>query len=112
VIPSGPLVVEMVKIERRHLSWQRGGRLLFQLLGAVGEFERQLAIERTRASVEQRRSNGGNLGGRRKSYSKQKHQLGHRLRGEVMTVSKFAAALGLSKGSVHRLLLEPLKAGV
>ena len=88
------------------------GRLLFQLLGAVGEFEWQLAIEQTRASVEQRRSNGGNLGGRRKSYSKQQQQLGHRLRGEGMTVSKFAAALGLSKGSAHRLLLEPLKAGV
>ena len=28
-IPSGPLVVEMVGMERRHLSWQRGLRMEF-----------------------------------------------------------------------------------
>lgn len=80
------------------------GRLLFQLLGAVGEFERQLAIERTRASVEHRRAAGGNLGGRPKSYSAQQHQLGHRLRAEGQSISQIAAALGLSKGTAHRLL--------
>ena len=85
------------------------GRLLFQLLGAVGEFERQLAIERTRASVEHRRAVGGSLGGRPKSYSAQQHQLGHRLRAEGQSVSQIAAALGLSKGTTHRLLHDPLE---
>jgi DNA invertase Pin-like site-specific DNA recombinase len=87
------------------------GRLLFQLLGAVGEFERQLAIERTRASVEHRRSTGGNLGGRPKSYSPEQHRLGHRLKAEGESVSGVARALGISRATAGRLLQEPLGEG-
>jgi len=86
------------------------GRLLFQLLGAVGEFERQLAIERTRASVEHRRSTGGNLGGRPKSYSPEQQRLGHRLKDEGESVSGVARALGISRAAAGRLLQEPLAA--
>jgi DNA invertase Pin-like site-specific DNA recombinase len=84
------------------------GRLLFQLLGAVGEFERQLAIERTRASVEHRRSTGGNLGGRPKSYTPEQHRLGHRLKDEGESVTGVARALGISRAAAGRLLQEPL----
>jgi DNA invertase Pin-like site-specific DNA recombinase len=84
------------------------GRLLFQLLGAVGEFERQLAIERTRASVEHRRTTGGNLGGRPKSYTPEQHRLGHRLKSEGECVSGVARALGISRAAAGRLLQEPL----
>lgn len=84
------------------------GRLLFQLLGAVGEFERQLAIERTRASVEHRRTTGGNLGGRPKSYTPEQHRLGHRLKGEGESVTGVARALGISRAAAGRLLQEPL----
>jgi DNA invertase Pin-like site-specific DNA recombinase len=87
------------------------GRLLFQLLGAVGEFERQLAIERTRASVEHRRSSGGNLGGRPKSYTPEQHRLGHRLKAEGSSVSEVGRALGISRAAAGRLLQEPLDAG-
>jgi len=80
------------------------GRLLFQILGSVAEFERSLAIERTRASVAHRRASGGDLGGRRKSYTPAQQQLGQRLRAEGQTISQVAAALGLSKGSAHRML--------
>jgi len=86
------------------------GRLLFQLLGAVFEFERQLAIERTRASVEHRRSTGGNLGGRPKSYSPEQQRLGHRLKDEGESVSGVARALGISRAAAGRLLQEPLAA--
>ena len=85
------------------------GRLLFQLLGAVAEFERSLAIERTRASVEHRKATGGDLGGRPCRYTDAQHQLGHRLREEGRSVSQVAASLGLSKGTTHRLLQRPLK---
>ncbi len=87
------------------------GRLLFQLLGAVGEFERQLAIERTRASVEHRRTTGGNLGGRPKSYTPEQHRLGHRLKQEGESVSGVARALGISRAAAGRLLQEPLEGG-
>lgn len=82
------------------------GRLLFQVLGSVAEFERALAIERTRASVAHRRASGGDLGGRRRSYSPAQQQLGQRLRAEGQTIGQVAAALGLSKGSAHRMLQE------
>jgi DNA invertase Pin-like site-specific DNA recombinase len=85
------------------------GRLLFQLLGAVGEFERQLAIERTRASVEHRRSTGGSLGGRPKSYTAEQHRLGLRLKAEGESVSGVARALGISRATAGRLLQEPLE---
>lgn len=87
------------------------GRLLFQLLGAVGEFERSLAIERTRASVEHRRSTGGSLGGRPKSYTAEQHRLGHRLKAEGESVSGVARALGISRATAGRLLQEPAPGG-
>ena len=85
------------------------GRLLFQILGSVAEFERSLAIERTRASVEHRRSTGGSLGGRPKSYTAEQHQLGLRLKAEGQSVSAVARALGISRATAGRLLLEPLE---
>jgi DNA invertase Pin-like site-specific DNA recombinase len=80
------------------------GRLMFQVLGAVAEFERTLAIERTRDSVAHRRASGGNLGGRKPSYTSEQQQLGQRLRAEGQSISQVAAALGLSKGTAHRML--------
>ena len=80
------------------------GRLTFHLLGAIAEFERGMAIERTRDSVAHRRANGGDLGGRRVSYSAEQQQLGQRLRAEGQSISQVARQLGLSKGSTHRML--------
>lgn len=83
------------------------GRLLFHMLGAVAEFERSLAIERTRASVEHRRATGGSLGGRPRSYSPEQHRMGLRLKAEGESVSAIARTLGLSRAATGRLLQEP-----
>lgn len=80
------------------------GRLLFQTLGAVAEFERAMAIQRTRDSVAHRRATGGNLGGRPKAYTGPQQQLGLKLRAEGQTISQIAAQLGLTKGTCHRML--------
>jgi DNA invertase Pin-like site-specific DNA recombinase len=82
------------------------GRLMFQVLGAVAEFEREIGIQRSRDSVEHRRAVGGDLGGRRKSYSVQQLQLGQRLRAEGQSISQIAQVLNLSRGTCHRLLQE------
>lgn len=42
------------------------GRLAMMVLGAVGEFERQLTIERTRAGIRAKRERGGTVGAPRK----------------------------------------------
>lgn len=83
------------------------GRMLFQILGSVAEFERSLAIERTRASVEHRRATGGKLGGRPKSYSAEQIAMGHRLKAEGKSVSEISRLLGLSRPAAGRLLQEP-----
>lgn len=80
------------------------GRLLFQTLGAVAEFERAMAIQRTRDSVAHRRATGGNLGGRPKAYTPQQQALGLKLRAEGQSIGAIAAALGLSRGTCHRML--------
>ena len=81
------------------------GRLMFQVLGSVAEFERSLAIQRTRDSVAHRRATGGNLGGRKVSYTPAQIQLGLRLRAEGQSIAQVAEQLGLSKGATHRMLL-------
>ena len=81
------------------------GRLLFQMLGAVAEFERSLAIQRTHDSVAHRRATGGNLGGRPKAYTPQQQALGLKLRADGQSISQIAAQLGLAKGTCHRMLL-------
>ena len=80
------------------------GKLTFHLLGAIAEFERGMAIERTRASVEHRRAIGGDLGGRRPSYTPQQQELALRLRSEGHSISQVAKALGVSKGTAHRMV--------
>jgi len=80
------------------------GRLLFQMLGAVAEFERSLAIQRTHESVAHRRATGGNLGGRPKAYTPQQQALGLKLKADGQSISQIAAQLGLAKGTCHRML--------
>ncbi|EDY38808.1 DNA invertase [Cyanobium sp. PCC 7001] len=80
------------------------GRLLFQLLGAVGEFERSLAIERTKASVEHRRATGGNLGGGPRAYTDQQQALGRRLQQEGQSITAIAKVLGLPRATTSRML--------
>jgi DNA invertase Pin-like site-specific DNA recombinase len=99
--------VDLVVLDQALDTSTPAGRLMFQVLGAVAQFERELAIERTRASVEHRRATGGDLGGRRRSYTDAQIQLGHRLRAEGQSVSQIAGVLGLSRGTTHRLLQEP-----
>jgi DNA invertase Pin-like site-specific DNA recombinase len=98
--------VDLVVLDQAIDTTTPAGRMMFQVLGAVGQFERELAIERTQASVAHRRSIGADLGGRRKSYSLQQLQLGQRLRAEGQSITQIAAALGLSRGTTHRLLQE------
>jgi len=98
--------VDLVVLDQHLDTTTPTGRLTFQVLGAVAQFEREMAIERTRASVEHRRATGGNLGGRKCSYSSQQVDLGRRLRAEGKSITEISQALNLSRGSTHRMLQE------
>lgn len=84
------------------------GRLLFQMLGAVAEFERCMAIERTRASIAHRRATGGDLGGRKASWNRHQHRRGLELQQEGLSVRQIAEQLNLSRAATGRMLKLPL----
>ncbi len=81
-----------------------GGRLLFHLLGAIAQFERDLIAERTRAGLDAARARG-RKGGRptvmddtklsvaREMYSSRRH-----------TVAEIASTLGVSRATIYRSL--------
>ena len=79
------------------------GRLMFGMLGAVAEFERELIAERTLESIRHRRARGDDFGGRRLSYTPAQAAMVWRLRDEGQSLRDVAAAVGLSRSVVHRI---------
>ena len=77
--------------------------LVIGLLTGLAEVERSLIQERTRESVEHRRRNGGNLGGRPKTSDK-KERLVIRLRQEGESYRSIRDQTGLSLATVQRIL--------
>lgn len=77
--------------------------LVIGLLTGLAEVERELIRERTNESIAYRRSIGGDLGGRRKSYTKEQAQLVRKLTDEGQSIRSIARMVGLSKTVVGRL---------
>jgi len=79
--------------------------LVVGLLTGLSEVERSLIQERSRESVEFRRKNGGNLGGRPKTSSK-KETLVVRLRGEGESYRSIQEQTGLALATITRIIKE------
>lgn len=77
--------------------------LVIGLLTGLAEVERELIRERTLESIEHRRATGGDLGGRRRSYSPEQAALVRRLREEGQSVRNIAKATGLSLATIDRI---------
>lgn len=77
--------------------------LVIGLLTGLAEVERELIRQRTQESIEYRRAIGGDLGGRRKSYSPEQAALVRRLREEGESVRSIAKATGLSLATIDRI---------
>ena len=85
------------------------GRLMFQIVGAMAEFERSLIVERIRAGMRRRRLEGLPLG--RAPLAVDHHSLVRdRLSG--MSLTKVAKKYGVSRASVVRFTRETMKAEV
>lgn len=81
-----------------------GGRLVFHVFGALGEFERELIVERTRAGLAAARARG-RRGGRPKVMTPERITTARRLREEDgLTLDQIAATIGVSRASVVRAL--------
>ena len=78
---------------------------IISLLFELSEIERQIIIERTQESVEQRRKNGGNLGGRPRINSK-KEDLVIRLRNQGCSYRLIRNQTGLALSTIRRIILE------
>jgi DNA invertase Pin-like site-specific DNA recombinase len=77
------------------------GKLIFSVMGAVAEFERDLIRERTKAGVEAARRRGKRLG-RPRVYVPITQA--HRLLAQGLSVSGAARELGISKATLQRRL--------
>lgn len=78
------------------------GRLMFHLLGAFSEFEKELIRERVRAGVAYARNKGKKLGRPREEIDMDKL---FRLRQKGMTFRAISKEMKLSVGLVHKTLL-------
>lgn len=85
--------------------------VLIGLLTGLNEVERELTQERTLQSVEYRRKNGGNLGGRPKTSSK-KEKLVLRLREEGDSLRSIQEQTGVAVKTIRRIIADNEKVAV
>ena len=81
-----------------------GGRMIFQVLGALAEFERSIIRERTVAGLDVARARG-RKGGRRPKMTPAKAATARQLYdAREHTVAQIAEIVGVSRSTVHRAL--------
>ena len=77
------------------------GRMLFQVIGAMAEFEREIIRERVVAGIERAKRRGRRLGRPRVRVDLENAK---RMRAEGLSYREIAARLGLSVGKVHQVI--------
>jgi DNA invertase Pin-like site-specific DNA recombinase len=80
------------------------GTLILQVLGAVGEFERAVMLERQRAGIAKAKAAGKYRGRAPTARAKTSEVL--RLKAEGKTVAQIAQAVGISRASIYRAFAE------
>ncbi len=80
-----------------------GGRLIFHIFGALGQFERDLIRERTRAGLSAAVARG-RKGGRMPTVTPDKLQRAHALIAQGLTVREAAARIKVGKTSLYTAL--------
>ncbi|HYD69312.1 recombinase family protein [Azospirillum sp.] len=82
-----------------------GGRLIFHIFGALGQFERDLIRERTRASLDAAVARG-RRGGRRPVVTEEKLRRAKSLIAQGLTVREAAARIKVGKTALYAALDE------
>jgi DNA invertase Pin-like site-specific DNA recombinase len=78
------------------------GRLMFNMLGAIAQFERELMLERQREGIAKAKAEGKYRG--RAPTARAKASEIRRLHGERIGPTEIAKRLGISRASVYRVL--------
>ncbi len=94
------LGVDIVVLDQAIDTGTPTGRLLFHVLGAIAEFERDLCRERTRAGLAAARRRGKQLG-RPRALDAAAAERARDLRHHGASVREVARALGVSLGTAH-----------
>jgi DNA invertase Pin-like site-specific DNA recombinase len=117
----------MADLERRQIDLQvidqgldtstPAGKLIFAVIGAVAEFERDLISERTRAGLTAARARG-RRGGRRPAITQEKAAVAQQMYdSKEHTMAVIARTVGVSRATLYRTLrvdlpdVEPRAAG-
>ena len=79
------------------------GRLLFQVTGAFGEFERAMIRERVNAGLARAKAQGKTLGRPRRDDAKRLSAI-RKLREQGVGINKIARQLGIGVSAVHRIV--------
>ena len=79
------------------------GKLIFHLMGALAEFERNLIVERTKAGIDAARARGI-MGGRPKQLTKDKRQLLADLYNKKEPIAKICGLFGISKPTLYNYI--------
>lgn len=104
------LGVDLVVLDQAIDTSTPTGKLVFHVLGAVAEFERELIRERVRAGMAAAKRRGKHVG--RPGMKRDRRLLGRvrRLRAGGKSLSQIAAAIGVSKSMAAKLVREAGKA--
>jgi len=81
-----------------------GGRLMFQMIGAVAEFERSMILERTQQDRERAKRQGKHFGRHATFTDKDKRRAQRLLQDPETTVADVAEAIGCSRSTVYRMV--------
>lgn len=99
--------IEFISLTEQIDTTTPGGKLIFHLMGALAEFERDLIRERTNAGLAAARARG-RVGGRpRKLKSNAKVALAHHLFAEKRhSIPEMCSTLGISRATLYRYVKE------
>ena len=81
-----------------------GGKLVFQIFGALAEFERNLVRERTKAGLDAARARGRKGGRKLKLKPQQVAALKTMYESKAHTVEEICAVFGITKPTLYRYL--------
>jgi DNA invertase Pin-like site-specific DNA recombinase len=105
VIDLGERGVEFRSLIEGFDTTTSGGKLLFHVMAAIAEFERELIRERVNAGLAAARARG-RIGGRPRVMTPEKARVARDLNASNTPVTTIAAVLGVSRATVYRSLAE------
>lgn len=95
--------VELVVLDQNIDTSTPTGKLLFNMLGSIAEFENDIRRERQSDGVAKARDNGVKFGAKAKLSDKQLSEMKQK-RADGVLIKDIMSEYGLSKASVYRLL--------